>query len=238
MPISQTNKHYRGLLGRPLLRRIGHRLDPNHPPFGYLGDSSSWRGRVEALRADEARRVGEGLKALAVDLGVVRPVTWPSDPVLTPREKYFCDLTWALARRHVPAFKHLDTPVSHSKAVAQDGREGAAPAIDTALLHSVEYYRRTIVKEANDAGIQLEQTELVKRVHGAIEQFAAQDRKSPQSRRSYRGSVPHLKTVERLLQQIDDAFDAALKGRGTAIQCEYVEHVCTTLDGLDQKPWL
>ena len=47
-------------------------------------------------------------------------------------------MAWALARRHVPAFKHMDTPVPDSKAVAQDGHEGAAPAIDTALLHSVE----------------------------------------------------------------------------------------------------
>ena len=238
VPKSQRKNHYQGLLQKPLLRRIGHRIDPKTTPFGYSGDAECWRRSVEALQANEARRVGEGLKALGDELGVSQPAEWQSESKLSLREKYFCDIAWAFARRHVPAFKHLDTPVSNLKAVAQDGREGAAPAIDTALLISVEYYRRVITKEANDGRVQLTPNELAKRVLRAITQFVAQDGKSLPSGQNYRGPVPHLKTVERLLEQIDGAFDAVLNGRGTSIQCEYVEHVCPTLDGLDEKPWL
>jgi hypothetical protein len=238
VPKSQRNSHYHGLLQTPLLRRIGHRLNPEVAPFGYSGGAESWRQRVEALRANEAKRVGEGMKALGDDLGVSQPAEWPSEPRLTPREKYFCDIAWALARRHVPAFKHLDTPVSDSKAVAQDGQEGAAPAIDTALLHSVEYYRRVIAKEAEDGQVLLPPNEVAKRVLGVIKQFVGQDCNSPRSSLSYRSAAPHLKTVERLLEQIDGAFDAVLNGCGTSIQCEYVEHVCPNLDRLDERPWL
>jgi hypothetical protein len=237
VPKPQRNNQYQGLLQKPSLRRIGHRLDPKTVPFGYSGGAESWRRRVEALRASEAIHVGKYLKALGDDLGVSQPAEWQSEPKLTPREKYFCDIAWALARRHVPAFKHMDTPVSDLKAVAQDGREGAAPAIDTALLHSVEYYRRVIAKEANDGQVQLPPNAMAKRVLGAIKQIVAQDCRLATSPR-YRGPVPHLKSVERLLEHIDGAFDAVLNGRGTSIQCEYVEHVCPSLDRLDEKPWL
>jgi hypothetical protein len=238
MPKSQRSNYYHGPLQSPLLRRIGHRLDPKVAPFGYSGGAESWRKRVEALRAYEAQRVADGLKALGDNLGVSQPAEWPSQSRLTSREKYFCDIAWALARRHVPAFKHLDTPVWDSKSVAQEGQEGAAPAIDTALLHSIEYYRRVLAKEANDGQVQLPPNGMAKKVLELIKQIVAQNCESLPSRPSYRRSVPHLKTVERLLEQIDGAFDAVLNGCGTSIQCEYVEHVCPTLDGLDEKPWL
>ena len=223
---------------KPLFRRIGHRLDPKKPPFGYSGGVEDWRRKVEKLRSVEAQRVGEGLNALRIDLGVSRPAEWSSESKFNPREKYFRDIAWALARRHVPAFKHMDTPNSELKGIAQNGREGAAPAIDTALLHSVEYYRRIVAKEAENAQGQLSWKGLAKKVLFAITQFSKQDGKILSSGGSYRGPVPHLKTVERLLRQIDDAFDAVLEGRGNSIQCEYVEHVCRTLDALDEKPWL
>jgi hypothetical protein len=238
MSKAKNDTAYRGILNQPLLRRIGHRLDPKKRPFGFSGSDIQWRERVEKLRSKEAERVGEGLAALSVELGIPLPGEWPSKSKLAPQQKFFCDMVWALARRHVPAFKHMDTPIFDAKGIAQNGQEGAAPAIDTALLHSIEYYRRILNKEAARAGSQLPAKAMAEKILAMITQCNKQDGKTLSSGQSYRGPVPHLNTVTRLLSQLEDAFEAVLESRGSSIQCEYVEHVSKNLDGLKEKPWL